>query len=205
MKRYVRATTLRGAFAVASFLLVLCSGNPPLGSTGQKFSPPEGSGAARPVAGEGGSSLLEEVFELSGLKKQIAQIPDILTAQLQQQQGQVDAELYGILSRIMIEAFGAEALYETFVEHYASMADEARLLKVRDWLKIHAFERFFRSDNLDDVASSRRVTRELELRQGFNVNRELGNGIRVETSGEYVRKTRVDSYWELRSSLRKDF
>ena len=77
--------------------------------------------------------------------------------------------------------------------------------RVNDWLSFNASEQFLRTDNISEGSDARLIRRNLELRQGFNVKRTLGEGLDIRANGSYVQSSTVDSYWSLTSSLSKDF
>lgn len=76
---------------------------------------------------------------------------------------------------------------------------------VTPWLTLTANQRFFRSDNLNEATGDRRISRDIQLREGFKIQQELGAGLKLRADGEYVRSSTTESYFTLRSSLDKEF
>lgn len=81
------------------------------------------------------NTLIAEVLELSGAKKQVEQIPDIVNAQLTQRQMEVKPEVYEKVSRIMAESYKANTLYQDVVNYFKNNFDQNRLLVILEWLQ----------------------------------------------------------------------
>jgi hypothetical protein len=76
---------------------------------------------------------------------------------------------------------------------------------VWSWLTLIANERFTRNDRVAEATGATTVRKNLELTQGFRIQRVLGGGVAVRADGAFVRSSTTDSYFSLTSSLNKDF
>lgn len=80
------------------------------------------------------NSLIEEVLELSGAKKQIEQIKDIVNAQSAQHQNELEPEMFEKFSRVMNGSYRGDVLYKNVVNYFKDNFDQGRLLVILDWL-----------------------------------------------------------------------
>ncbi len=87
-------------------------------------------------AQHGENTLIEEVLELSGAKKQIEQIPDIVNAQVAQRQMEVDSKVYEKISKIMTESYKAITLYQDVVNYFKNNFNQSYTLIILEWLKL---------------------------------------------------------------------
>ena len=76
---------------------------------------------------------------------------------------------------------------------------------VLDWLTLTADQQFTRNDRVNEATEAVTVRKNLELKEGFKVQKTLGGGVAIRADGAYVRSSTTDSYWSLTSSLNKDF
>lgn len=81
------------------------------------------------------NALIEEVLELSGVKKQIEQFQDIVNAQVAQRQMEVDPTVYEKLSKIITESYKANTLYQDVVSYFENNFDQSHMLIILEWLK----------------------------------------------------------------------
>lgn len=79
--------------------------------------------------------LLEEVLDLYGVKAQVDQLPGLLQAQLENEESGYPPEVYGVLREAFGEAYRADVLYQTLLEHMAGNAEPGHLRAAREWLR----------------------------------------------------------------------
>jgi len=79
--------------------------------------------------------LLAEVLELYGVKAELARLPEMLQAQLENEQSDYPPEVYAVLRQAFGEAYRAEALYQTVFNHMAARAETGHLQAAREWLR----------------------------------------------------------------------
>jgi len=85
--------------------------------------------------GKANRALILEVLELYGVKEQVAQVPLLLQAQLEQERGEHPPEVYQALRQAFAQAYAAETLYEKVVAHFEAAATAEQLLAAREWLR----------------------------------------------------------------------
>lgn len=83
----------------------------------------------------GNRALVEEVLELYGVKEQVAQVPLLLQAQLEQERDQHPPEAYQALRQAFAQAYRAETLYDRVIAHFEAAATTEQLLAAREWLR----------------------------------------------------------------------
>lgn len=78
-------------------------------------------------------ALVKEVLEISGAKKQIQQIPEMVKSHMAQRQGETDPKVYETIRKIMIESYQADALYQAVAESLQKKFDAQSLSAVLQW------------------------------------------------------------------------
>jgi hypothetical protein len=76
---------------------------------------------------------------------------------------------------------------------------------MNSWLTFTANSRFLRTDDVIEATGFRTINRNLDLRQGAKVQHDLGLGASFTAEAQFVRGTFQDSYWNISSTLSKDF
>jgi hypothetical protein len=76
---------------------------------------------------------------------------------------------------------------------------------VFSWLTFTADSRFLRTDDVFEATGFRNTTRNLDLREGIQISHSLGAGASFSVNGQYVRSSVQESFWNVVSSLNKDF
>lgn len=121
----------------------------------RKPAPPAVDDAAK-------SDLIEQVMELSGVKKQIylisANVNDQLLQQQQQQEGNANTEENIAFRNVMTESFQGQMLYQTVVEYLKRNFDEERITSVLEWLRSPLSQKISR---LEEEASTPQAAQEI--------------------------------------------
>ncbi len=81
------------------------------------------------------NTLIEEVLDLSGAKRQIAQIPAVVQVVAAQRKTGLQPEEDAKVGRILAESYQAEALYQTVKDHLTRSFDHQRFLVLLQWLR----------------------------------------------------------------------
>ena len=76
-------------------------------------------------------SLIEEVIDLSGLKRQIDQVPGFMQSQLTQKQQELKPEVFAVLNKVITESFRADIFQQYVKEYFKNNFDKERLMAVR--------------------------------------------------------------------------
>lgn len=89
------------------------------------------------VAQETGTTptAIDEVLELYGVTEQVEQLAGMLLASLDQQQAQLDPEVYRVLRNAFEFTFTSEKLYNRLAASFAEQANEAQLARTLTWLQ----------------------------------------------------------------------
>lgn len=77
--------------------------------------------------------LIDQLLELSGVKKQVDFISSHINAQLLQQREKFEPQVYDRLSRILTECYRAGRLYETVRIYFRNNSNEDQLLSLLNW------------------------------------------------------------------------
>jgi hypothetical protein len=80
-------------------------------------------------------ALLDEVLDLYGVKAEVSVLPALLQAQLENQESGYPPEVYTVLREAFGEAYRADGLYKTLLEHMAANAEPGHLEAAREWLR----------------------------------------------------------------------
>jgi hypothetical protein len=80
-------------------------------------------------------ALLDEVLDLYGVKAEVSLLPALLQAQLENEQAGYPPEVYTVLREAFGEAYRADGLYQTLLEHMAANAEPGHLEAAREWLR----------------------------------------------------------------------
>jgi len=80
-------------------------------------------------------AIIREVLELTGAKKQIQQIPDMVSSQLGQRQKEMDPTVYDGVKQITADSYKADALYETVAAKFKENFDQPRLSTVLEFAR----------------------------------------------------------------------
>jgi hypothetical protein len=102
------------------------------------------------------------------------------------------------------EADGSRGFARSLRKYRQELASTVEY-KVTPWLTLDTNSRFLRTDDLNEASGARTTTRNLELKHGFNVVRNLASGLNFQARGSYVNSNTRDAYWTLSSNLSKDF
>jgi hypothetical protein len=102
------------------------------------------------------------------------------------------------------EADGSRGFARSLRKYRQELASTVEY-KVAPWLTLDTNSRFLRTDDLNEASGTRTTTRNLELKHGFNVVRNLASGLNFQARGSYVNSNTRDAYWTLSSNLSKDF
>ncbi|MFQ5794400.1 MAG: HEAT repeat domain-containing protein [Candidatus Bipolaricaulia bacterium] len=103
--------------------------------------------------------LIEEILELSGMKKQIERIPARVDAELAQRQTEMNREDYEKIRKIMVESYRYDAVYRAVVDKFTDNFDQIRLLTVLNQLHSPVFQKIFQ---LETQASTLEAIQEME-------------------------------------------
>lgn len=77
--------------------------------------------------------------------------------------------------------------------------------KILPWLTFATNSRFLRTDDVNEYAGRRSVNRNLELKTGGVIDKNLGRGATLRVDAQFLRSNQYRSYWSITSSLTKDF
>ncbi len=77
---------------------------------------------------------VEEALGLYGVKDQLAQVPALLEAQMAQKKGEIDPELHGQLTGILVDSYQGETLYAHVLRYFETHAEPAQVEEALAWL-----------------------------------------------------------------------
>ena len=73
------------------------------------------------------------------------------------------------------------------------------------WITGLIDSRILRTRDLNENTGAESETKNLSLRVGAELKKDLGRGLSFNATGQYVRSNVQDSFWNIISGLRKDF
>lgn len=117
--------------------VVTYSDHPP--SPGDANQPPLTTEPEKPVAPvvaePTGPVTVDDILELSGLKRQLAGLTSHMEEQFRPQQGQMNARDRATVAHIVSRAFAPERLYPLIKAEFSRQVDQAKLAAVAAWLR----------------------------------------------------------------------
>src|SRR5688572_11219756 len=78
-------------------------------------------------------TLIKQVLEVSGTKKQIEQLPDFIKSSLAQRKDKTDPKIFGHISSAMLESFSVTKVSANFETTFGKYMDERSLVEVLRW------------------------------------------------------------------------
>jgi hypothetical protein len=100
---------------------------------------------------------------------------------------------------------GGERIFSRSLRKYRQELTVDLNYQIVDWIGLLTNSRFLRTDDLNEATDALRISRNLDLRLGADMKKTLGGGVSFNATAEYHQSNNQDSFWNLVSSLRKDF
>jgi hypothetical protein len=83
--------------------------------------------------------------------------------------------------------------------------DTSLKYRLNSWATFLLDSGFHRNDNVNEYTELRTVSRDLSLQTGINVEKTLRGSVAVRAACRYIQSNTRDAYWNIDSSLKKDF
>ena len=99
---------------------------------------------------------------------------------------------------------GSRVFFRNLRKYRQELTTDIRY-QISSWFSVFANSRFLRTDNVNLATDARIAFRELNLKQGFDINHTLVRGMTFRATGQYHRSNQRESYWSLVSTLNKEF
>lgn len=80
------------------------------------------------------NKIVEEILELSGMKKQIENYPSLVQSQLAESQNKQKPEVFAIVSKVMSESYKAETMYQVVLGNLIANFDMNHYTALLNWL-----------------------------------------------------------------------
>ena len=105
------------------------------------------------------NKIIEEIFILRGLKKQIENIPGLVDAQLAESKNKQNPEVFEIVSKVVAESYQAQTIYQVVFDNLLASFDQDRYLVFADCLRSTLFRKM---SQLEEQASTPEALSEME-------------------------------------------
>lgn len=104
------------------------------------------------------NSLLDKVFELSNVKKQVESIPAHVAEEYSQYKERIPAKIYEEGSQIMAEAYSSNDIYSSIADYFSANFRRDYLMKIKEFMSSPLSEKII---NLENKASTSKGLEEM--------------------------------------------